>query len=326
MCEQKHKPNLIYDASILTSFFEKNESRTGVFFVAYNILMELERRRIFNIKLYFNHNPHKYIRLMRKHILFSKFNYVINNEKYNEKIISGNILIHKEQLRIEKGLLKAIRYLKIIKNYLRIFKYRLFYRHKNNKIFEKTDIFISPYSSLSYDTEYFNHIKNFIFLYDMIPVLFPEYFLYFFSSNDRTNEYAKIRDLNKESYYFCISECTKRDFLKYYISLLDERKIFVTHIATSQIFLPEYDKIKLNKIFIKYNINHKENDKYIFSLCTLEPRKNLLFTISCFIKFISKHSIQNLFFYLGGAEWDILEFQKKLAIISGGVLMIKSFI
>jgi glycosyltransferase involved in cell wall biosynthesis len=36
----------------------------------------------------------------------------------------------------------------------------------------------------------------------------------------------------------------------------------------------------------------------------LEPRKNLIFTINCFIKFIKKHSIDNLYFYLGGGQWN----------------------
>jgi glycosyltransferase involved in cell wall biosynthesis len=34
----------------------------------------------------------------------------------------------------------------------------------------------------------------------------------------------------------------------------------------------------------------------------LAPHKNLIFTISCFIKFIDKHAIHDLYFYLAGAQ------------------------
>jgi glycosyltransferase involved in cell wall biosynthesis len=90
--------------------------------------------------------------------------------------------------------------------------------------------------------------------------------------------------------------------------------MFVTYIASAQNFIPLYDTEKLESVLNKYHIVREKNDKYIFSLCTLEPRKNLVFTVVCFIKFIKKHNIQDLYFYLGGTEWDffIQTFEEKL--------------
>ena len=51
----------------------------------------------------------------------------------------------------------------------------------------------------------------------------------------------------------------------------------------------------------KYNL--PQDKKYIFSLCTLEPRKNLIRAVKCFIEFINKNNIDDLVFILGGGSW-----------------------
>ena len=79
--------------------------------------------------------------------------------------------------------------------------------------------------------------------------------------------------------------------------------------------MPNYDKKALQIVLQKYGITYKPSDSYIFSLCSIDPRKNLLFTIACFVKFIQKHKIQNLYFYLGGGHFEtfIAQFEEKLA-------------
>ena len=135
----------------------------------------------------------------------------------------------------------------------------------------------------------------------MIPVIL--YKNNIVMDNHRFSIIAKY--LNKDAYYFCISSYTRDDFLKYYGTQLDEEKMIVTYIASSQNFFPDYNKIKLTVVFDKYKLKYRNNNKYIFSLCNLEPRKNLMFTVKCFIKFIVKHDIQDLYFYLGGSQWNI---------------------
>lgn len=39
-------------------------------------------------------------------------------------------------------------------------------------------------------------------------------------------------------------------------------------------------------------------------MCTIEPRKNLLFAIKNFLKFIDKNNINDFIFVLGGGHWD----------------------
>ncbi|MDR2408885.1 MAG: glycosyltransferase family 4 protein, partial [Bacteroidales bacterium] len=123
--------------------------------------------------------------------------------------------------------------------------------------------------------------------------------------NDINDWYGKIlAGLNKETYYFCISECTKNDFLKYRHDQLDEAKMLVTYPAVSQQYIPLYDFQRLETILNKHNVKYNKGDIYIYSLCSIEPRKNLIFTINCFIKFIKKHHTENLYFYIGGGQWN----------------------
>lgn len=134
--------------------------------------------------------------------------------------------------------------------------------------------------------------------------MFPEYYPSYFLTDDHYNEFIRLRNVNKEYYYFCISENTKKDFINYYKSIIDVNKVFVTHIASAQKIYPINDKKIFKSVLKKYKIKYNDIKKYIFSLCTLEPRKNLIFTIKCFIKFINKNNIQDLYFYLGGGQWN----------------------
>jgi glycosyltransferase involved in cell wall biosynthesis len=130
--------------------------------------------------------------------------------------------------------------------------------------------------------------------------MFPNYFSEKLVSEWRNNI---SKSLGEKIYYFCISECTKRDFIKYFGKNIDEKKITVTYISTANKFKPKYDQDAIKYIKNKFKINIAQT-KYIFSFCSLEPRKNLIFTIKCFIKFIQKNNINDLYFLLGGIQWD----------------------
>jgi glycosyltransferase involved in cell wall biosynthesis len=96
---------------------------------------------------------------------------------------------------------------------------------------------------------------------------------------------------------------------------LDESKTFVIPHAASQVFSPIYDKQALYKVLEKYSVNQQADDGYIFSFCSTDPRKNLIFTIRCFLEFIKKHNIDTMYFYLGGGEYPqyIEQFEQELS-------------
>ena len=46
------KLNLLYDATIVCSIMSKNASRSGIFFAAYNVLLQLIKNEDFNVYLH----------------------------------------------------------------------------------------------------------------------------------------------------------------------------------------------------------------------------------------------------------------------------------
>jgi len=219
-----------------------------------------------------------------------------------------NITNHKKEIKKTRNVvIKIFRSLQILKNYLQLWEYQLISQDKKLK---EINIFLSPARLISMAIKKYSNIKRFMILHDTIPLI----------NSVPSPEGAKnwfiplIQSLDTETYCFCVSEHTKNDFIKFAGSHIDKNKMFVTPIASSQQFYPNYNKAALSAVLKKYGIQYKTGDNYIFSFCSIDPRKNLLFTIECFVRFIEKNSIQNLCFYLGGDYFASFkkEFEEKL--------------
>ena len=156
------------------------------------------------------------------------------------------------------------------------------------------DIYFSPNYAIP------SHLqiqKKYIFLHDTIPLILPEYF-----STKIKTWFDDIKEsIDENTYCFTNSEATKKDFLKYWSDILTEEKIVVSPLAAADTFHPITDRKKIDKARKLYRI--PEGKKYVFSLCTLEPRKNLIRTVRTFIEFIKKNNIDDLVFVLGGGHW-----------------------
>ena len=293
------KINMLFDASILTWAYLGGPSRSGLYFVSYNILKQFAKNSRFNITLCVNSMSdfRHYVAHLSKDAFFARFP-IVSTCTEKTDIYKSNINKHKNSICTSKNTLRKMFYLlKLIKNYFYLF----IYLKSNYFTFMKSiDIYFSGMNSAPLEVNKFKSIKHFLVLHDTVPVIFPQYY-----PNLKNEWYTEmIESLSKKNYYFCNSENTKNDFMKYFGKKLDKNKLFVTHIASSHDFHPDYDKKKLVKILEKYKANFENGKSYIFSFCTLEPRKNLIFTIRCFIKFIERHHIDNLYFYLGGGAWD----------------------
>ena len=295
--------NLLYDATIFAkSYIKGSSNRTGIFFAAYNTLKYFANEPHFIITLYIRDNFSN-IKYFKKDALLSRFPVCINSKETP----LFNIKVHKNNIKKNRNIIKILFYsLRIIKNYL----FMMFFYRDNSSLLKSIDIFFSPLNPANNEFKTYPLIKHFIIFHDMIPVI---------SDTDAVNSDTHwfnfiIKSLNKDTYYFCNSNHTRNDFIKYYGNQIDEKKVIVILHATSQNFYPDYDKAKLAATLDKYKIKHKENNKYIFSLCNMEPRKNLIFTVKCFLKFIVKHDIQDLYFYLGGSQWNkfICQLEKEI--------------
>ncbi|TXJ44175.1 glycosyltransferase family 1 protein [Brachyspira aalborgi] len=167
---------------------------------------------------------------------------------------------------------------------------------ENLKIWFDIDSFYSPLYSVPIFIEDMKYVKKYITLHDAIYNIFPEIY------DDKHIIWYKVllKSINKEDYYFSVSENTKKDFIKY-ATQINPNNIFVVPLGIKDNLKP----LTINKeILKKYNINKR----YIFSLCALNPRKNLIKIIRSFFKFLEKNNIDDMVFVLGGPDSeDFLE-------------------
>ena len=238
---------VLYDAKILENGLKNDATRTGIFFVSYNIAkyMLLDNRV----------DLHIYCQKGTKELTISYF-----QKEFNQNIQS--------RIAIEG------------------------YDLSNISIFLST-VFTTP--------EYikrFPQITCFTIIHDVIPLLFPHYF------GAAINSWFEelVKGINQNDFYFAVSEYTKQDFVKY-VPAIDKQKITVIPLAADSRFYQNKDNKNLQKVKEKYKIPFKK--RYIFSLCTLEERKNLVRAVSAFISFIEKNKIEDLVYVLGGGTWDV---------------------
>lgn len=238
-----NKINLLFDATSLLEGLKKTSSRSGIYFVAYNILKELLKRNNFNITLYCNT-----IYLLEEYLKI-----------YFEECNNIEILSDKSD-------------------------------------FSNINAFFSPVFEIPEIIRKNQQITTYIILYDIIPLLLLKYHY------GEMHWFLKlINSLTKLDYTFSISDCTKKDFFKY-SKKLDINKAEIIPLAANNNFFINKDKNMFKNIIEKYNIPN--NKRYILSICTLEPRKNLLRAVNSFIKFIVKNKIEDLVYVLGGTHWS----------------------
>jgi glycosyltransferase involved in cell wall biosynthesis len=101
-------------------------------------------------------------------------------------------------------------------------------------------------------------------------------------------------------YFFSNSMATRNDYKRLFPIVSDDNSS-VIYLAADSMFTPKNEISELERIKKKYNL--PQNKKYVFSLCTLEPRKNLLRAVKCFLIFLEKNKIDDLVWVMGGSAW-----------------------
>ena len=238
--------NICFDARVLKNGLILNSGRTGIYFVARNILLELLKRQDkANISVFID----------------SKDTYLVDKLNDTLGINIKNVLTEKSD-------------------------------------FSNTDVFFSPIFKIPDVIRRYPNISCYSIIYDVIPLLFSKYF----AGNLHQDWFSQfIKDINSNDFYFSISDYTKLDFLKYF-SNMDADKITTIPLSSNFDYKPNKDENKLSQVREKYNI--PTDKKYLFSLCSLEPRKNLIRSVKTFIEFIKKNNIDDLVYVLGGGAWD----------------------
>jgi len=296
--KQGKKLNLLYDASVLINGAKNSTARSGVYFVAYNLLLEMLKREDLSVKIYCY--P-KY-----RHLLDE----VINNDE-NLKNLSiakyskiDKMVIHFEYLKYQNKQQKNSKIVRVaIKTLLNCFKfiseigntYKINQEYK--KIFKEIDAFFSPWQAVPQEIKNISHIKKYELIHDVIPLIFPENFPDM--QDEKSSIYKRFHSFDNDVFYFANSEYTKQDFVKH--TNISSENVAVIPLSTGIKYDVIRDKNQIDLVKEKYNI--PKNKKYLFSLCTLEPRKNLVFAVKNFIEFIKRNNIDDFVFVLGGGHW-----------------------
>lgn len=156
------------------------------------------------------------------------------------------------------------------------------------------DVYLSPMQKIPDVIENCNHIDKYTLIHDMTPYIFPTYFL----KGGDVWFHKMINSVNAKDYYFANSDYTKVDFMRY-IKYVNPLHITTTLLACDNKY--KRDITNLSEVKSKYNIPNAK--KYVFSLCTLEPRKNLLRVVRTFCKFVRDNNLTDLILVLGGGSW-----------------------
>jgi glycosyltransferase involved in cell wall biosynthesis len=275
----RSKLKLIFDISVLGMGTKNPTARTGVFRAIENLFSGFINHP--DIFLSLNTKP-QYMNAT-KYYLGQKGLLSIENSRQDASITERKGLLQKLFRRKAKHGIE-------IKHSLRLYADDLV----------KADIFHSPWLPVPKAYAKSKKVRRFITVYDLIPVLFPD-----FVTKANVNQFKKnLNSITPETWVICISNSTKNDLVNYHNNLNPE-KVFVTHLAASELFYPVKDGELLKQVRKKYNI---PESPYILTVATIEPRKNIRAVLYAFRDLILQEKISDLNLVLAGIRgWKYQE-------------------
>jgi len=301
---------VLFDANVLCYGFRNNFLRSGIYFCAYNILLNFlkfqNKGAGLDITLYCaRDNLYVLKKVLDKEFPGIKFK-IVNNTFFSFLFDFYSYIYYKRgEYKPSMGFLKKTEgiiiklIVKFLPPFLKIFSFI------DNILINLKDFSYDVYFSCAFGAPGFiyrnKNIKKFTLIHDLIPLILENQA----SFNVFKDLYKNIKeDYGRNNFYFTNSLSTMKDFKKYFPNVEDKRMI-VTYLACDEKFKP-YDRDGIETVIEKYNI--PKGKKYVLSLCTLEERKNLTRALKAFICFIKKNSIDDLYFVLaGGHHKDFLE-------------------
>jgi glycosyltransferase involved in cell wall biosynthesis len=278
----------ILDVSLLGQGYYHEKSRTGVFRVAENLALNLPK--ISNdLEILFADSLDLTATLgyVNQYLESSNVNFVNENSQLFFANLQRKVLSNFPLNSPPQKVLKKIFY-KLSSNGIGF----------NKEKMQSSDLFHSAYFPFPEQIQKQTKIKKLITIYDLIPILYPQFF------QNRTDNVVHqiINSITPDTFAVCISENTKRDLQE--MTHLPDSQVFVVPLAASkEIFYQERNPISIQNILTKYNI--PEGAKYVLSIATLEPRKNIDTLIKSFVQLITEQSIEDLYLILVGTKgWD----------------------
>jgi glycosyltransferase involved in cell wall biosynthesis len=281
--------SLLYDATIVCNILTRDSSRSGIFFVAYNILLEFLKRPEYEVYLYADD-------LIRLREVVNTFPEFANCKIYKFSFLHEWVAYCRNRKNENKRNHGSSIVRGVFGLTASILKKFYWISQKSSKM-EDIDAYFSPMKAIPSHIKKNKHIKCYTVLHDVTPLTKE------CKGLDIPSKWFHklIKTIDGNDFFFANSEYTKQDFIKYVPSLKADN-ITVIPLSTGKPYRKIDDEFEINRVKQKYNI--PIGKKYIFSLCSLNPRKNLIFAIKNFLKFVEKNNLDDFIFVLGGAYFD----------------------
>lgn len=295
----EEKIRVAYDTSILGAGYISYRARTGIFRVIEEILLELNQRSDISISS---------IALNEETTIWDDVSSQLYFETEHTELLSSFLSTHHSKLHLRNvyrkliaiqrvlvhptGIQDALRYkmgraLEILGS--RLARHDAFISEEINKC----DVYHGSYFPLP-NAHILPNAQRVLTVYDLIPILFPDLFVP--KVSQRAVKILQSIDTRKD-WVICISEHTKKDFCQH--SKMDPDRVFVTPLAASDYFYPVKNLPRIHDTLNKYKI---PKSRYLLSLCTLEPRKNLDLLIRAFSEFVQSNPKVDLNLVLVGVN------------------------
>jgi glycosyltransferase involved in cell wall biosynthesis len=154
-------------------------------------------------------------------------------------------------------------------------------------------VYHSPYFPLPQELKEFP-IARIITIYDLTPIYYPQ-----LCSGRTIKQFHRIlKSIDYcHDWVICISEATKQDFCAY--TGINGNRVFVVPLAASGMFKPMSHS---NESLSQSSHPLLSNKPYLLSLATLEPRKNLDFLITGFLRLLREQPNLDINLVLVGAS------------------------
>ena len=152
--------------------------------------------------------------------------------------------------------------------------------------------------------------ERMVLIHDMIPSLFPEVTEERFTSLHE----AVLDSIDVErDWVMCTADSTRRD-ISDITGMAPDRIFAIPLAASSRIFRPVEDPARLRSVLDRYGIG---SNRYILSVCTLEPRKNLARLVSAFAALSATRQLHDVRLVLVGAlGWKTQPLLEKIQTVA----------
>lgn len=276
---------IIFDASVLGLGVYSSAARTGIYRVAIQILKGLVQQKNIEIGIVSTENLVETLQFLK--INFPENNFqLINNQRDIQKARIENFCLNVFPLNStpQKVLRKVILKLRGNNSEFRI----------DTEKITNFQLYYSPFLPIPKEINQLPIIKKAITVYDLIPLVFPNY-----TTQWSTDNIKKVLDsIAEDTKVASISASTKTDLLKF--TDLNSENIHVIPIAAdTKLFQKVTDRNKIKAAKQTYGISEVP---YFLSVSTLEPRKNFETTIKAFTHFVETNATTNIQLVLVGTK------------------------